>query len=227
VRLTKTLSWGKKGEISGLKPGQEWLGSGSIEGWVFNDANLNGNKDADETGVEGIKVKLEDGTTVITDQRGYYNFSAVAAGKHLVTLEAKRIPAAYTFLGSETMAVEVRRRAAVRVDFPFAQGASIKGRVIEDALGTGKPARDAKGIPDVLVLLEPGNFNTYTDSEGYFALEGLLPKTYEMTLDRETLPENSQIIAPRLPLQMDLKPGEKKQDLLIRVQPQKRHIIFQ
>jgi len=226
LRLTKTFSWGEKSKVAGLKPGQEWLGSGTIEGWVFNDLNLNGNRDAGEPGVAGIKVKLEDGSEVATDEQGHYKFAAVGAGKHVVTLDARRIPAAYTFIGSETVAVEVQRRVAARVDFPFAQGATIKGRVLEDLRGTGKPAPDAKGLPDVLVLLQPGNLNTYTDSEGYYSFEGILPKSYEISVDRETLPEYSEISAPRLPLTLDLKAGEQQKDLFILVHTPKRHIIF-
>ena len=226
VRLVKAFSWGKKGGVAGLKPGQEWLGAGSIEGWVFNDANLNGAMDSGEEGVSGIKVRLEDGSEVTTDPRGYYKFDAVGAGKHVVTLDARRIPAAYTFEGSETVAVEVKRRAAARVDFPFVKGISIKGRVLEDPKGTGKPTPEAKGVPDLLVLLTPGDLNTYTDSDGYFSFEGILPKSYELSLDPETLPENSHITAPRLPVQVVLKPGGQIKDLILLVQRRERVIIF-
>ena len=226
VRLVKTISWGKKQEVAGLKHGQEWLGSGSIEGWVFNDANLNQALDHVEKGMEGVKVRLEDGSEVVTDRQGYYKFASVAAGKHVVTLESRRIPAAYTFEGSETVAVEVKRRSTSRVDFPFVKGVSIKGRVLEDPKGTGKPTPEAKGLPDVLVLLTPGDLNTYTDSEGYFSFEGVLPKAYELTISPETLPELSQVTSPRLPVQVILKPGEQVKNLILLVHRRERIIIF-
>jgi hypothetical protein len=226
VRLVKTFSWGQKGGLPGSKPGQEWVGSGSIEGWVFNDANLNQALDSGEQGVAGIKVKLEDGSETTTDNRGYYVFTAVAAGKHVVTLDSRRIPAAYTFLGSETVAVEIKRRAQARVDFPFVMAAGIKGRVLEDPHGTGKTPADAKGIANVLVLLTPGDLNTFTDSEGYFSFNGILPKSYELSLSLETLPENAHITAPRLPLQLNLKPGEQAKDLVLLCQRRERVIIF-
>ena len=53
VRLVKTFSWGKKTGVAGLKPGQDWLGAGSLEGWVFNDANLNGAMDWGKRGRRG------------------------------------------------------------------------------------------------------------------------------------------------------------------------------
>ncbi len=226
VRLVKTLSWGKKGDVAGLKSGQEWLGSGTIEGWVFNDVNLNQAMDSGEQGVEGIKVRLEDGSEVATDQRGYYKFPAVAAGKHVLALEARRIPAAYTFEGSETVAVEVKRRAAARVDFPFVMGAGIKGRVLADPKGAGRPAADAQGLPDVLVLLTPGDLNTYTDREGYFSFDGILPKSYELSLAPETLPERAMVTAPPLPLKVSLKPGEQVKNLVLLVHRRERPVIF-
>lgn len=106
------------------------------------------------------------------------------------------------------------------------KGISIKGRVLEDAKGTGKPGPEAKGVPDVLVLLTPGDLNTYTDSEGYFSFEGILPKSYELSLSPETLPENSHISAPHLPLELTLKPGEQVKNLTLLVHRQERVIIF-
>lgn len=226
VRLTKALSWGKKTEVSGLKPGQEWLGTGSIEGWVFNDANLNGNLDAGEQGVAGIKVSLEDGSAVTTDKNGHYIFPAVGAGKHIVALDARRIPAIYTFLGSETVSVQVQRRGKSRVDFPFVRGASLQGRVLSDPKGTGKAAPDAQGVADVLVILKPGDLNTYTDSEGNFSFDGVIPKKYEISLDPETLPEYSRLTSPPN-LQADLSAGGKVKGLQFLVNVGERKIIFQ
>lgn len=226
VRLTKALSWGKKTGVSGVKSGQEWLGTGIIEGWVFNDANLNGAIDSGESGVAGIKVRLEDSSTVITDQKGHYQFPAVGAGKHIVSLDVRRIPAAYTFLGSETVSVEVQRRGTARVDFSFIPGASIRGRVLNDVPGKGKALPEAKGIPDVLVVLKPGDLNTYTDNEGFFSFEGVVPKPYEVIIDPQTLPPYAEITSPKT-LTVSLAPGGKAHQLQFLVRIGDRRVIFQ
>jgi len=226
LKLTKAFSWGRKTGVAGQKFGQEWLGSGVIEGWVFNDANLNHARDAGEEGVEGVKIRLEDGSTVATDSQGHYQFPAVGAGKHLVTLEAKRIPAMYTFVDSESVAVEVKRRDTARVDFAFAKGATIRGRILEDTQGQGKAAAGAKGLPDVLVFLKPGDWNTYTDSEGNFSFEGILPRDYEISLHPETLPEFSRITSPQGPAKISLQPGEQIRDLNFLVHRPERPVIF-
>ena len=145
VRLTKTFSWGDKTRTAGMKSGNEWLGTGTIEGWVFDDKNLNGALDRDEKGVEGIKVKLEDGSTVLTDKEGHYSFPSVGSGKHVVMLDAARIPAAYTFIAAETATVEVKHRGSARVDFPFILGSCIRGRVLARPKDGDATSRSQRG----------------------------------------------------------------------------------
>ncbi|MFZ0929257.1 MAG: SdrD B-like domain-containing protein [Syntrophobacteraceae bacterium] len=225
IRLTKTLSWGDKTSAAGMKSGQEWMGTGSIEGWVFDDKNLNGALDRDEKGVEGVKVKLEDGSTVVTDKDGHYSFPSVGAGKHVVILDAARIPAAYTFVGAETATVEVRHRSSARVDFPFILGAGIRGRVLA-ATKDGETAVAATGVPDVLVVLKPGDMNTYTDSKGNFSFDGIIPKQYEISLAPDTLPERGEVLAPQT-LSVNLAPGDKTNGLQFTIHIKERRVIFE
>jgi hypothetical protein len=222
LQLTKAFNWGKKSQVAGLKPGQEWLGSGSIEGYVFNDENYNKIREPGEPGVAGVKVKLADGTTVTTDENGYYKFPAVAAGTTTVILETRRIPAAYTFLGDETSTLQIQRRAQARVDFPFVRGVSIKGRVL--AVGVSSAQGSGKGLADVLVIAQPGNNNTYTDGEGYFAFSGMVPGTYEISLHPESLPEHATVERPQTQT-VDLTPGAAAKDLRFRVNAERRILM--
>jgi hypothetical protein len=225
VRLTKTFSWGEKTATAGMKSGQEWQGTGSIEGWVFEDKNLNGALDRDEKGVEGVKIKLEDGSTVVTDKDGRYSFPSVGAGKHVVMIDAARIPAAYTFVGAETTTVEVKHRGSARVDFPFILGAGIRGRVLEISKD-GEKAETPKGVPDVLVVLKPGDMNTYTDSEGNFSFDGIIPKQYELSLAPDTLPERAEVLQPQT-LTVKLTPGDKTDGLQFTIHIKERRVVFQ
>ena len=225
IRLTKTFSWGEKTAPAGLKSGQEWMGTGSIEGWVFDDRNLNGALDRDEKGVEGVKVKLEDESTVVTDKDGHYSFPSVGAGRHFVILDAARIPAAYTFVGAETATVEVKHRGSARVDFPFVLGACIRGRVLA-APKDGEKAGAATGVPDVLVVLKPGDMNTYTDSNGGFSFDGIIPKQYEISLAPDTLPERSEVLAPQT-LTVKPAPGEKSDGLQFTIHIKERRVVFE
>ncbi len=222
LQLTKAFNWGKKAQVAGVKPGQEWLGSGSIEGYVFNDENYNKVREPGESGVAGVTVKLADGTAVTTDEKGYYKFPAVAAGNNTVVLETRRIPAAYTFLGDETSTLNIQRRAQGRVDFPFVRGVSIKGQVLAVSSSPGKGER---GLGDILVIAQPGNHNTYTDSEGSFTFTGLVPGTYEISLHPESLPEHATVTSPQTQT-VDLSPGAAARNIRFRINAERRIIVL-
>ncbi len=224
LRVTKAISWGEKTDPVGVKSGQEWLGTGSIEGWVFEDKNSNGSLDRDEKGVEGIKVKLENGSTAVTDKNGHYSFPAVGAGKHVLLLDAARVPAAYTFVGSETVGVDVQRRGSARVDFPFVLGAGIRGRIVA-ANGSEKSSGNEAGVADVLVVLKPGDLNAYTDRNGCFSFEGMVPKEYEISLAPETLPERAEILPPRTQT-IKLAPGDSVSGLQFLLNIRERRVLF-
>ena len=68
---------------------------------MFNDINRNGVQDKGEEGVKEITIRLEDGSTVKTDEKGYYQFSRVEVGGHFVTLDVRRIPADYSIISPE------------------------------------------------------------------------------------------------------------------------------
>jgi uncharacterized repeat protein (TIGR01451 family) len=51
--------------------------------------------DAPAEGLAGVKVYLEDGTFVVTDEEGRYHFEAISAGTHVVQLDLESIPEAF------------------------------------------------------------------------------------------------------------------------------------
>lgn len=211
-QLSKTIKWGQRSSVSNLKADQEWVGSGSIEGYVFEDLNQNQLRDPGEPGFAGVTLRLADGTVVITDEKGYYRFPAVAAGTTTIFLETKRIPAKYTFLGDQSSTLEVRRRAQRQVDFPFVLGATVRGRVV--AVNGHGPK--TKGLPDVLVLIQPGDYNTFTDEEGNFVFLGLPPGTYQLSLHPESLPPFALIKGEALK-HLSLAPGARVHHILFEV----------
>ncbi len=82
------------------------------------------------------------------------------------------------------------------MDFQLIAAGRIEGRIINDVNRNGRRDPEEKGIPDVLVLLSPGDHNTYTDEEGTFAFENLLPGEYRLKLDSATLPEDALFTSP-------------------------------
>jgi hypothetical protein len=216
----KKFNWGRREKIAGLKPGVGTEGYGIVEGVVFNDINRNGVQDKGEEGIKGITIRLEDGSIVKTDEKGYYQFSRVEVGGHFVTLDVRRIPAEYSIISPEKIRGEVKLREKVRVNFQLIAAGTIEGRVINDTNGNGKFDPGEKGIPDVLVLLEPGDNNAYTDEDGKFIFENVLPGTYRMRLDPATLPEDSVYTSPE-ELTFEVPVGGELKDInfLIYVKP--------
>ena len=50
------------------------ISDGFIVGKIFTDCNRNGVQDAGEVGVPGVRIYLEDGSYVVTDSEGKYDF---------------------------------------------------------------------------------------------------------------------------------------------------------
>jgi uncharacterized repeat protein (TIGR01451 family) len=66
-----------------------------IMGRVFEDANNNGQFDAGEKPVVGVRIYLANGQSVVTDSQGMYNFPAVAEGALVISLDPITLPPGY------------------------------------------------------------------------------------------------------------------------------------
>jgi uncharacterized repeat protein (TIGR01451 family) len=61
-------------------------------GKVYIDANGNGWQDEGEQGVGGVRLVMEDGTTIITDPDGKYSVPQVTPGRHVIKLDESSLP---------------------------------------------------------------------------------------------------------------------------------------
>ena len=224
-RISKQFNWGVPERVAGLRRGEETKGYGTVEGVVFNDNNGNGVQDKGEEGIGNVTIRLEDGSVTKTDENGYYQFPRVEAGGHLVTLDVRRIPAEYSIVSPEKVRMDVRLRRMTQINFSLIAVGRIEGTIIFDANNNGEKDLDEKGVPDVLVVLEPGDLNTYTDEEGMFALENVLPGRYVMKSDPTTLPDDA-VFTSQEELRFEVPVGGelKDMDFLIFVKP--RRIII-
>jgi hypothetical protein len=220
LRVTKKFFWGKREKIAGLKPGIETKGYGSVEGVVFNDINANGMQEIGEEGIPNVTVSLEDGSKVKTDSKGSYQFPRVESGSHVVNLDVKRIPADYSIISPEKIKIEVKFRETLKVNFQLIKAGRIEGRVINDLNANGKFDPNEKGIPDVLVLLQPGDNNTYTEEDGKFTFENILPGEYTLKLDPNTLSKDAVFTSPSdLKLKLPVGGDLKDMDFMIHIKP--------
>jgi hypothetical protein len=222
IKLTKGFKWGAPVRILGKIPGEAVRGVGNIEGFIFADTNQNMILDAQDKGIAGIRVKLEDHSFISSDENGKYRFSNVAEGRHTVTIEHRKIPAQFYMISPIQMEVLVMSRKTHEADFILVQGSHLSGKVFDDANRNGKFDTEEKGLPNILILLKPLEtkaewaarylqdmvLNTYTDSEGNYVFDNIFPAVYEIHVDEESLPEGRTIKAQH-PEKIILQPGQK------------------
>jgi hypothetical protein len=181
-----------------IVPGAPPPGYGSILGLAFDDRNGNGIPEVGEAPMRGIRVQLEDGTVATSDEQGRFSFTNVLMGEHTATLDTKKVPIEYDFLGDPKRKLEVKRRGISKVKFAFLILGKMGGRVIEDANGNGKADEGEKGMANALVLAALGEKKllTYTDEDGNYLFENLRGGDYRLSLDPASLPEGAGFTSP-------------------------------
>jgi hypothetical protein len=92
------------------------MGSGRLTGVVYLDANENGRFDAGETGAANVTVILDGRFSTRTDANGRFDFPAVAAGHHVLTVQTDNLPLPWTLVNSGRTEVEIGTRDRIDVN---------------------------------------------------------------------------------------------------------------
>ncbi len=156
--------------------------SGTIEGFVFLDPEMNGVRGPGSEALPDISVTLDDGRTARTDRKGAYAFEHVAPGPHRVVAQLPASPRAFFTTPTHSIA-----KVPARIDFGLVWAAArIDGRVISDA---------GIGIPGVVLSAASRNgppVSTTSDAEGRFVF-ALTPGTFRVSLSASSLPAGYSI----------------------------------
>jgi hypothetical protein len=91
-------------------------GSGRLTGVVYLDANENGRYDAGEAGAPNVTVILDGRFSTRTDASGRFDFPAVAAGRHVLTVQQDNLPLPWTLANQGRTEVNVATRDRVDVN---------------------------------------------------------------------------------------------------------------
>ena len=73
-----------------------------VLGKVFADCNANGVQDDGESGVAGVRLFMEDGSFVVTDDKGQYSFYGIAPRTHVLKVDATTLPPGMTPLATSS-----------------------------------------------------------------------------------------------------------------------------
>ena len=91
-------------------------GSGRLSGVVYLDANENRRYDAGESGAANVTVILDGRFSVRSDSNGRFDFPAVAAGHHVLTVQSDNLPLPWTLTNSGRTEVDVATRDRTEVN---------------------------------------------------------------------------------------------------------------
>ncbi|GEM_PF-1840224 len=89
----------------------------TVIGKVFFDKNQNGYQDRGEAGIAGVRVALDNGTYVVTDDAGRYHFPGVKPGQRLLKIHTATLPPGTTVTTEEARIAEVSRGLLTKVNF--------------------------------------------------------------------------------------------------------------
>jgi len=96
--------------------GAPGAGAGEITGNVYLDANNNGLFDAGEAGAANVTVLLDGRYSTQTDARGHFDFPAVTAGRHVISVSSDNLPLPWVLAGGGRTEVQVATRGRAEVN---------------------------------------------------------------------------------------------------------------
>ncbi len=113
-----------------------------VVGKVYNDCNRNGIQDKGELGVPGVRLYMENGSYVITDREGKYDFYGVSAKTHVLKIDRTTLPAGVELLTQtnrnagdpSSRFVDVKRGELYRADFAMADQADAYSAPLTDVI---------------------------------------------------------------------------------------------
>jgi hypothetical protein len=96
--------------------GMPGSGSGRLTGVVYLDMNENGRFDAGESGAPNVTVILDGRFSTRTDSHGRFDFPAVVAGHHVLTVQSDNLPLPWTLANQGRSEVDVGTRDRVDIN---------------------------------------------------------------------------------------------------------------
>ncbi|WP_164558095.1 DUF4347 domain-containing protein [Massilia atriviolacea] len=143
-----------------------------VVGKVFADCNRNGMQDAGEAGIPGVRLYLEDGTSVRTDNDGKYSYCGLSPSAHVIKVDPVSLPAGSIMgdtsnrnLGDpDSLLLDVRNGEMIRADFAETGcAAPVQERI---RLGRPRQAGEARAEPAPPPAASPGiTFSTKVKSK--------------------------------------------------------------
>lgn len=179
------------------------------------------NPDGSQFPVSGATVIVDKNYRAVTDSFGAFGIGRLAAGTHVVGIDAGTLPANVSFGEDAKKTVAVSNGDISKVDFVASHLGSIAGTILYDPL-LGPPYTG--GVNNAYVVAEPGDHAAISDPDGSFLIDNLPPGAYTVNIDPETIEDG--LNASGGPYAEMLAPGQQIQDLHFIVRKQMKAIVF-
>jgi hypothetical protein len=196
---------------------------GFVIGKVFVDCNHNRLQDTGEVGIPGVRLYLEDGTFVITDEEGKFSFAGITPHTHVLKLDTTTLPpgARLTPLANRhaedpgSRFVDMKNRDLHKADFAegsctpqvleAVQARRAQARALLPEIDKGlhtelRPEQDTRALRDPRTLPASGLLHS-KDTVPHFSPVGPLPRLDEQT---SALPSAPVQTAPSVDLAQEL-----------------------
>ena len=177
---------------------QERRQMGAVSGRVFEDSNGNGKWDSGEPGVPDVTVNSLGGLRRQTDSSGRFGMADVRPGTHQIALETRTLPIEFTCLAAGEVPLQVTAGKSATLDIPVVRTGRVRGLVFQDANRNGLCEQGEPGVAGVMVKVAQGDIISFTDPQGRFALQGLAPGKWQVSVDISTLGSDLESTGPGL-----------------------------
>jgi hypothetical protein len=180
------------------------IGRGRIQGRVFMDINGNGQEDAGDKGLSGMKVQLDGNKTVVTDSHGDFSFGAMQPGDFDVALISDELGVTVRASKPTVQHLSLSSNQTSNLSFGLTNSSSATGRVFNDLFLTGdQSAGEGPGLGGVRLILYPveaamsapgsNPLIRSANGNGQYEFRNLVPGNYILEIDPATLPENFRL----------------------------------
>lgn len=180
----------------------------TIYGYVFEDLNINGEFDGDDSGIENVEVWLDDTYSTTTDVDGLYFFITDIVGTHKVV---EVDPENHISTTPNKRVVTVSLGDSVRADFGDApdnlEAAAIYGTVFHDEDSSETWDDDEVGLEGVTITLN-GSLTLTTDIYGGYTFSVTAGGTY--TVQETDLPDYFSTTPNTVSVEVDLGNGYER-----------------
>jgi len=208
---------------------------GRIEGRAFIDLDGDGHYGLNDEPAGAIVVGIGQ-SEVSTNAEGYFRFPPFYPGDYTITPD--QLPVNAT--ADAPVFVTVIAGETVWINIPMSPVAVVSGDVFEDVDKDGMRGSNEGGFAQVRAVLysdiDGSTVDAYTDLSGAFTIAGILPGTYSVSIDANSLPDRFEfttaeeatiVIGAQATVPISFGGFIREREVVITVQPPTADFLFE